>query len=215
MSTQSQVGQTNLAPVQDTDHRINDTIQSVASLLMLQAGPCAAPEASAALEDAARRPGVQTLAEALRATFSDRVALRVVADHVMVESRLAISLALLVNEAVTNAFKHAYPDGQSGEIFVRVARAADRGLRIGIQEDGVGFSSDVRQGALGLALMRTFASQLGGHLAVLSDEGTTIQLTMLDGAASHPNGHPVQIAASHDLCASTAESNQPTQVQNA
>ena len=239
MSTQSQVGQTNLAPVQDTDHRINDTIQSVASLLMLQAGPCAAPEASAALEDAVRRPGVftrvhefllsygggnravdladvvQTLAEALRATFSDRVALRVVADHVMVESRLAISLALLVNEAVTNAFKHAYPDGQSGEIFVRVARTADRGLRIGIQDDGVGFSSDVRQGALGLALMRTFASQLGGHLAVLSDEGTTIQLTMLDGAASHPNGHPVQIAASHDLCASTAESNQPTQVQNA
>ena len=44
------------------------------------------------------------------------------------------------------------------------------------------FAPDVREGALGLILMRSFSSQLGGELAVLSDKGTTIQLTVLDAA---------------------------------
>jgi two-component sensor histidine kinase len=202
-----------MALIQETDHRVKNTIQSIASLLMLQARSCGAPDARSALEDAARRLGVfsrvhellhsngtghravdladvmHTLAQALRAIFSDRVVLHVVADRVMVETRLAIPLSLLVNEAVTNAFKHAYPNGQTGEIFVRVAKTADGGLRIGIQDDGIGLSPDVREGSLGLTLMRTFASQLGSHLTVLSDEGTTIQLTVLNGAASRPNGH--------------------------
>ena len=205
--------------VQEADHRVKNTIQSVASLLMLQARSCTAAEASVALEDAARRLGVftrvhellhsygvadravdlaeviQTLAGALRATFPDRVSLHVVADRVMVESQLAIPIALLVNEAATNAFKHAYPEGQPGEIFVRVASMAG-GLRIGIQDDGVGFSSEVREGALGFTLMRTLADQLGGHLAVLSDQGTTVQLTMLDGVASHAKGQQAQQASS-------------------
>ena len=112
---------------------------------------------------------IQTLADALRATFSDRVRLRVVADHVLVESRLAIPLSLLVNEAVTNAYKHAYPSGQSGEIFVRIANQADGSVTIAIRDDGVGFAPDVREGALGLTLMRSFASQLGGELAILSE----------------------------------------------
>ena len=104
------------------------------------------------------------------------------ADHVLVESRLAVPLSLLVNEAVTNAYKHAYPNGQSGEILVRIANTADGGVRICVQDDGVGFTPDVREGALGLTLMRSFSSQLGGALAVLSDKGTSIQLTVPDGA---------------------------------
>jgi two-component sensor histidine kinase len=225
MSIQSFAGRTssvvaaNSALIQEADHRIKNTIQSVASLLMLQARSCTTVEASVALEDAARRLGVftrvhellysygtrdravdladvvQTLAEALRATFSNRVSLHVVADHVMVESRLAIPIALLVNEAATNAFKHAYTDEQPGEIFIRVASMAG-GLRIGIQDDGVGFSADVREGALGLTLMRTLAAQLDGHLAVLSDQGTNVQLTMFDGVTSHSNGQLAQQASS-------------------
>jgi two-component sensor histidine kinase len=123
--------------MQDSDHRVKNTIQSIASLLDVQARACTIPEARAALEEARRRLGIfarvhellhnngagdravdladviQTLADALRATFSDRVRLRVAADHVLLEFRLAIPLSLLVNEAVTNAYKHAYPrEGQ-------------------------------------------------------------------------------------------------------
>ena len=192
--------------MQDSDHRVKNTIQSIASLLHAQARSCTIPEARAALEEARRRLGIfarvhellhnngagdravdladviQTLGDALRATFSDGVRLRVAAAHVLVESRLAVPLSLLVNEAVTNAYKHAYPNGQSGEIFVRIANQADGRVTIAIRDDGVGFAPDVREGALGLLLMRSFSSQLGGELTVLSDKGTTIQLTVPDGA---------------------------------
>ena len=92
----------------------------------------------------------------------------------------------MVNEAITNAYKHAYPNGQQGEIFVRVAKTANGSVRIGVQDDGVGMSLGVHEGALGLSLMRSFASQLGGHLAVSSDAGTTIQLTLYDEVSERP-----------------------------
>jgi two-component system, sensor histidine kinase PdtaS len=121
---------------------------------------------------------IETLAMALRAVFPDRVALRVAADHVLVDPQMAIPLSLLVNEAITNAFKHAFPNGRRGEIFVRVAKTGNGGLLVGIQDDGVGFAAEVRQGSLGLTLMHTFAAQLGGDLSVVSDHGTTILLTV-------------------------------------
>ena len=201
-----------LALMQDNDHRVKNTIQSITSLLLLQARACKAPEARVALQEASRRLDVfmrvhellqnngagdravdiaeviEKLAEALASTFSGRATLRVQADHVLVESRHAIPLTLLINEAVTNAFKHAYPAGQPGEVFVRVAKTARGGLRIGIQDDGVGLPPNVHEGALGLTLMRAFASQLGGGLTISSDKGTAVHLTVLDGAASTSNG---------------------------
>lgn len=200
-----------LALIQDTDHRVKNTIQSVAALLNLQARSCKVPEASAAIEEASARLGIfatvhellhgkgddsravdladiiETLAEALRAVRSDddkRISLRVQADHITLEPRTALPVALLVNEAITNAYKHAYPNGQAGEIFVRVARTANGGIRIGIQDDGVGLSLGVHEGALGLSLMRSFASQLGGDLAISSEDGTSIQLTLYEEAGS-------------------------------
>ena len=66
---------------------------------------------------------------------------------------------------------------------MRLARTANGGIRIGIQDDGVGLSPDVHEGVLGLSLMRSFASQLGGHLAISADDGTSIQLTLYDDAS--------------------------------
>lgn len=204
---------------QEAHHRIKNTIQSVASLLLLQARTCAAEEARVALEDAARRLNVfttvhdllhgygvddravdmadvvQALAVALRATSSGLVTLSVVADQVMVESRVVVPIALLVNEAVTNAFKHAYSNGQRGEVCVRVAGVAGGGLRIGIQDDGVGYSSDARRSGLGLRLMRTIATQLDGHLAVVSHVGTTVQLTVRDGVLPGQDATPTPSSA--------------------
>jgi signal transduction histidine kinase len=63
---------------------------------------------------------------------------------------------------------------------VRVANTADGGVRISVRDNGVGFTPDVREGALGLTLMRSFSSQLGGELA--SYPTRERQLTVPDGA---------------------------------
>lgn len=203
-----------LALMQDANHRIKNTFQSIASLLNLQARSSPVPEARAAIEQAGVRLGVfglvhemltkrtdghavdigeviEKLVSALRATMFDgdrRISLRVHADPVLLEPRIALPISLLINEAITNAYKYAYPGTLAGEIFVRVARTAAGGLRIGIQDDGVGFSTDSK-GGLGLKLMRGFASQVGGELLVDSDAGTTIQLT-IDRLAAEPATAP-------------------------
>jgi two-component sensor histidine kinase len=193
-----------LALIQDTDHRVKNTIQSVASLLSLQARSCKLPEARAAIQEASARLGIfatvhellhakgddcravdiaeiiEKLGDALRAVRSDadrRVALRILADHILLEPNIALPIALFVNEAITNAYKHAYPDGEAGEIFVRIARTTNGGVRVGIQDDGVGVSPRVDEAGFGLSLMRSFAAQLGGNLAFSADNGTSIQLT--------------------------------------
>ena len=200
-----------VALIQDTDHRVKNTLQSVGSLLKLQARSCKVPEASAAIEEAVARLAIfctvhellhgkgedsrsvdiadimEKLAEALRAVRSDaeqRISLQVQADHIVLEPHIALPIALLVNEAITNAYKHAYPNDQRGEIFVRIARTANGGMRIGIQDDGVGFPTDV-EGRLGLTLIPSFASQLNGELLVQSADGTSIHVTVPEVAASH------------------------------
>jgi len=202
-----------IALIQDTDHRVKNTIQSVSALLNLQARSCKMPEARAAIEEASARLGIfatvhellhargddsravdiaeiiEKLGDALRAVRSDadrRIALRVQADHILLEPNIALPIALFVNEAITNAYKHAYPDGEAGEIFVRIARTTNGGVRVGIQDDGVGVSPSVDEPGFGLSLMRSFASQLGGNLAFSADDGTSIQLTFhAEGADAH------------------------------
>jgi two-component sensor histidine kinase len=218
-----------VALIQDTDHRVKNTIQSVASLLSLQARSCTVPEARSAIEEASARLAIfatvheflhakgddsravdmadiiDKLAGAFRAVRSDghkRISLRVQVDHILLEPHIALPIALLVNEAITNAYKHAYAPEQQGEIFVRIATAANGGVRIGIQDDGVGFPADA-QGRLGLTLIRSFASQLNGELIIQSDDGTSIHLIVPEVAALRPpqqaDGSAPQQACPHRL----------------
>jgi two-component sensor histidine kinase len=199
-----------LALIQDTDHRVKNTIQSISSLLNLQAHSAKVPEARAAIEQASTRLGIfatlhellhgkvddsravnaadliEKLVDALRAVRSNhdkRISIQVHSDQILLEPRIALPMSLFVNEAITNAYKHAYPNDQEGEIFVRLATIPNGGIRIGIQDDGVGFDPNVPEG-FGLTLMRSFASQLGGHLAIHSGEGTTVQLTVPEDATA-------------------------------
>lgn len=200
----------NVALVRDADHRMRNTLQSVASLLNLQARSCQVPKARAVLEDAGARLSlfgtvhellskaaddnravdlgliVERLVTALRAAkFADDkiISLIAVADSVLLDPNTALSVSLLINEAIVNAYKHAYPIG-GGEIFVRVTRNANGGLRVGIQDDGVGIPPTSERG-LGMTLMRSFASQVGGELLIHSDRtGTSICLHVDQDAIS-------------------------------
>jgi len=85
----------------------------------------------------------------------------------------AVLLGLIVNELVTNAIKHAFPDGRLGHI--RVGFEAINGeARLAVEDDGVGLVGRA-QGASGMGqeLVRGLAHQLGGDLQVQSSKGGT------------------------------------------
>ena len=89
-------------------------------------------------------------------------------------------LGLIVNELVSNAIKHAFPNGARGKIAVGLERPAGGKFRLVVSDDGVGFpeSLDFRNTeSLGLQLVTMLADQLEGDLLLERDAGTKFVLT--------------------------------------
>ncbi len=92
----------------------------------------------------------------------------------------ATPIALLVTECVTNAFRHAFPDGRAGTIVVRLERLAGGGRRLSIVDDGIGSPAEVASGGMGLVLARLLAKQIGGELRISGPPGTTVAVDLPD-----------------------------------
>jgi two-component sensor histidine kinase len=79
----------------------------------------------------------------------------------------AVSLGLIVNELVTDSLKHAFPDGRSGDVGVRLYREAEE-LAIEVWDDGVGFPAGfdpAESESFGLKMVSLLAAQVRGKLA--------------------------------------------------
>lgn len=91
----------------------------------------------------------------------------------------AIPCALVVNEALSNSFKHAFRKRRFGTIRV-FARMEDGMIHIRVQDDGVGIPQDVdidRATSLGLKLIRNLVQQLQGTLTIESaSPGTAVNV---------------------------------------
>ncbi len=88
----------------------------------------------------------------------------------------AIPCGLIVNELVTNALKHAFPDGQAGEVCVAFFRNSEGRLVLEVSDNGVGMpaSTDAEmKEQLGLELVSILTKQIDGQLAVEHGHGTT------------------------------------------
>lgn len=81
----------------------------------------------------------------------------------------AIRAALVVTELVTNAAKHAYPNGQSGQIWVRLERVVGDNARITVRDEGTGLPPNFEIGrgqGLGMRLTAALAQQTEASVRV-------------------------------------------------
>ena len=91
----------------------------------------------------------------------------------------AIPCGLILNELISNAFKHAFPGGQAGVVRIGLNLQGDQ-VSISVQDDGVGLPegfSTKNDGNLGLELVRTLVDQLDGKLEVKTGVGVSYLLT--------------------------------------
>lgn len=111
---------------------------------------------------------LQTLIENIRAGADTRVKVVEQIADLSVERDTATPLGLILNEVVSNAFKHAFPDGREGTIGVTLtAEGTGRGI-LTITDDGVGFDPDIPAKGIGQRLIRALTEQLGGQLKMTS-----------------------------------------------
>jgi two-component system, sensor histidine kinase PdtaS len=112
------------------------------------------------------------------------VAVRIEAEDIVLPLDSAIPCGLIVNELLTNAFKHAFPQERGGSVLVRAA-AAEGQVSVTVSDDGVGLPKPALRpgGHIGLELVQALTRQLHGRVRFEADHGTRVSLTF-GGAAS-------------------------------
>jgi two-component sensor histidine kinase len=100
-------------------------------------------------------------------------------DDIELDVTLAVPLGLIINEAITNAFKYAFPDERRGTINLHFQRVEENTYQLSIADDGVGLPANYdpfRSRSLGMTLIYGFSRQLGGKLTISSTSGMCISL---------------------------------------
>lgn len=124
---------------------------------------------------------LQELIQYLRESFEtrQRVRFQVQIEQVELDVTRAIPLGLILNEAVTNALKHAFPNNRTGLILLSLTRQADNQILLSVADNGIGLPTDfdnVRTNSLGMKLMKGLSREINAQLCIESKEGTLIKV---------------------------------------
>jgi two-component system, sensor histidine kinase PdtaS len=114
-----------------------------------------------------------------RGLSRQNVNVRCEVEEITTSADMAIPIAIIVNELVTNALKHAFDGRDQGDVLV--TGRMNGALRLTVTDNGVGIRPDNRKdrGGLGTKLVENFARQLGAqHEIVSSEQGTTHDLVI-------------------------------------
>ncbi|HEY5119767.1 MAG TPA: GAF domain-containing protein [Anaerolineales bacterium] len=170
---------TSAAVVREMHHRIKNNLQTVAMLLQMQSGETADPSLAAvfrasigrilsiaAVHEVLSRQGfrlvdVKQVAERIvRLTSQNMVrpglqaAISVEGEAILLPSRPATSLALVINELLQNALEHAFAGRAEGRVRILLGRTPE-GTVVEVEDDGVGFSQGAPSSQLGLDIVHT------------------------------------------------------------
>lgn len=110
----------------------------------------------------------------------DGIRLDLKVDHAPVSINVALSIGLLVNELVTNSFKHAFADRGSGTISIECLRNEDR-YTVVVADDGVGLPAGLVwpvPGKIGTIIVQTFRENTGADIEVETERDKGVRVTM-------------------------------------
>jgi|SRR5579875_562915 len=194
--------------IREVHHRVKNNLQTISSLLRLQARRLPTGEARHALDEAERRvrsiavvheilsrdttdevdfneilPSLVRMAEDLSST-SPPVQVDWSGEAGEMGAQVATPLAVALNELMQNAVEHAFvrhPPGAPARVHIDLCRRGDL-LRIEVRDNGGGLPfgfSVYDASSLGLQIVRNLiVNQLGGEIEMVSDGGTVARLTV-------------------------------------
>jgi chemotaxis protein methyltransferase CheR len=199
--------------LEEMQHRVANSLQIIASILLLKARTVQSEETRLHLRDAHERvmslasvqqqlrasrlgdrievgPYLSKLCDSLAASMiGDRrpLALIVEAGAGTAESGAAVSIGLIITELVINALKHAFPPGRQGEILVRY-EAREDDWRLSVSDNGIG-RQDLHERAhsgLGTSIVEALACQLYARVELSSGPQGTIVAIVRDARNTAP-----------------------------
>jgi two-component sensor histidine kinase len=192
--------------LQEMQHRVGNSLQIIASILLIKARTVRNEETRLHLHDAHKRimsiaamqkqldagrhgeaiaigPYLTRLCETLAGSMIGEqrpITLEVHAQDGSATSEEAVSMGLIVTELVLNALKHAFPDGREGRVLVAYD-VAGSSWRLSVSDDGIGRPDDNAPETvpgLGTNLVEALANQLEGRVERRMDaSGTVVSIT--------------------------------------
>ena len=193
--------------LEEMQHRVANSLQIIASILLIKARTVQSEETRLQLEDAHKRvlsvAAVQqhlqasgrfapieissylaklceTLAQSMIGD-SRAISVKVEADARTVVSHEAVSIGLIVTELVMNALKHAFPTERPDAAIVVSYKVAETDWKLTISDNGAGMpdlNASEKKGGLGTSLVQSLAKQLDAQVAIASDaHGTAVSIT--------------------------------------
>jgi two-component sensor histidine kinase len=175
----------------EMDHRVRNSLASVARLLRLQFTHAKDPALRSAVNDVGQRirtisllheelyregamddvnlaSYLRTLRGMLQGSAPQGVTIDVNANAMIVDSKRASSIGIIMSEFAMNSCKHAFADGGMGRITFALRRAGDGAAEFLCADDGAGGAKGNGKPGLGMRLMHASASQIGGELQILN-----------------------------------------------
>jgi two-component sensor histidine kinase len=126
---------------------------------------------------------IQYLNQSYNPHLNSSIEIQLELQPVILNIETANPCGLIINELISNAFKHAFNDQKNGIIKVTLTQDEVNQVTLQIQDNGIGFpkSLDFQQvDSLGLELVRTLTQQLQGSLELDRRQGTRLKLTFTE-----------------------------------
>ncbi|KOP37889.1 sensor histidine kinase [Flavobacterium sp. WLB] len=190
--------------LKEIHHRVKNNLQTVISLLNSQSAYLENDMALSAIKNSQHRihsmslihqklynsenistinmPNyIKELVEYLRESFSlgQRIRFEVKIDPLELDVAHAVPLGLILNEAITNSIKYAFPEDQTGMIYITLETIAENQYLLTISDNGIGFDlnlNNTKANSFGMSLIKGLTDDLDGKLTMENNNGTILKI---------------------------------------
>ncbi len=186
--------------LKEIHHRVKNNLQIISSLLSLESRSAANETLSTILEECKNR--IDSIAMVHKLLYEEedysRINLKSFVDmlrNVYLSKNSAIDIdnqcenlsmsidyavpcALIINELISNSFKHAFVNRSEGKIVVQFSKK-DAHYQLNVSDNGVGLPETLNSGnptTLGLTLINALAEQINATVQITSKTGTSFQV---------------------------------------
>jgi two-component system, sensor histidine kinase PdtaS len=185
--------------LKEIHHRVKNNLQIVVSLLNTQSKYLVNDEAVAAMSESRHRmqamslihqklyssdnlalvnmPNyIKELVEYLGTSFRSQkqISFELAVDPIDLDISQAIPVGLILNEAITNAIKHAFANKKDGKIMISMKYLPAQGIDLRIRDNGSGLAAGIdlpAEGSMGMRLIEGLVGQIDGTLTIKNERG--------------------------------------------
>lgn len=194
---------------EELSHRVKNNLMFVSSLMRLQARRLKHPEAKAAIKEAEHRVEAMAmvhrklyeqegttmiemheylnqLGDSLLRSYAAIDSVPIIKfnfENLTLESDDAVQIGLIVNELMTNSFKHGFENHCHPAIVIKMIKKEDHAIQLIYSDNGVGIPFDFnleRSSSLGLRLIHDLTEQLNGTVEISNQDGAHFQFEFMD-----------------------------------